>query len=548
MKKISALICAVICVLAAVSCDSNNDKPQGDGSGHMYNASLLNNPQSLDPQYANDESSNTVITNLYSGLMRFDGNGNIGCCNAESYDISQDGLVYTFKLCEENYWFFDKNDNDRIDDNEYFPVIADDYVFAFQRLLDPVMQSPYAEDFSCVKGGRAIINGSASAVTAGVKATDDYTLVIELEYPSADFLNLLATNAAVPCNEEFFISTKGRYGLDEESVMSNGAFFVRQWFYDSYGKNNILYMKKNTVNSLEDNKVYPSFLSFTIEKNQTDINARFDNDKIDCITSMNVGSYSKRKYNFTSSQSITLGLVFNPEDEVYSNLNLRKAIASSINREELQEQLSDDVKTAYGIIPPAVTLLGRSYRELTSDKIFDIYSESETSSYFSSAKQELNVESFDTVKILVSTESIDSGYLHLLSQHWQDVLGYYIGVEEVTRDEFEERIKSGDYQIALYPLKGTYNSGVSVLEQFEKSELIKVPEETAGVIKSLRTCGSSTDLINKFSQAEQKILNEFKFIPLFYKNTYLISTAENQDIIYDSFSGAVDFRTAKYYD
>ena len=71
----------------------NEDK--GSGTGHMYDAVLCGNPASLDPQFAYDPASNTVIKNLYSGLMTVDAGGNIVCCNAESYTVSDDGTGYT---------------------------------------------------------------------------------------------------------------------------------------------------------------------------------------------------------------------------------------------------------------------------------------------------------------------------------------------------------------------------------------------------------------------------------------------------------------------
>ncbi|MGN0574814.1 MAG: ABC transporter substrate-binding protein, partial [Ruminococcus sp.] len=141
MIKKSALLCALLLTSALFSCGSSDSK--GDGSGHMYNAALLNNPQSLDPQFACDESSETVISNLYSRLMKLDPSGNPVCSNAESYEISPDGLTYTFKLRSDNYWFFDYNDDDKIDEAECFPVTAQDYVFAFRRILDPKMCSPF---------------------------------------------------------------------------------------------------------------------------------------------------------------------------------------------------------------------------------------------------------------------------------------------------------------------------------------------------------------------------------------------------------------------
>ena len=156
MKRSLLLISAAMCAVMTVSC-GNEDK--GDGLNHLYDVPLLGNPASLDPQYANDPSSNTVIKNMYSGLMKSDENGSISCCNAASYEISADGMTYTFKLRNDNYWFADKNRNDIIEKSEYFPVTADDYVFAFQRILDPKMQSPYAKLYSCIKGGEKIISG-----------------------------------------------------------------------------------------------------------------------------------------------------------------------------------------------------------------------------------------------------------------------------------------------------------------------------------------------------------------------------------------------------
>lgn len=547
MKKIAAFLCTILYTASLFSCGSSSSS-QGDGSGQMYDASLLNNPESLDPQFAEDESSNTVISNLYSGLMTLDSSGNVVCRNASEYEISPDGLTYTFSLREDNYWFIDTNDNDKIEEGEYFPVVADDYVFAFRRILDPEMHSPYAEEFSCIKGGRASVSGAASPEEIGVTAADSHTLVIQLEHPSAEFLRLLATNAAVPCNEDFFLSTKGRYGLDDKSVMSNGAFFVRQWFYDPYGKNNILYMKRNSVNSNDEQRVYPSYLSFTIERSFNAIAELFKDEDIDCLTTLDRSRYKSSKYDVNPVRSITLGLIFNDQDETCSNKNLRKALAYSIDRETVSEKINDDVAVACGIIPPAVNLLGRSYRELTDDNLFGLYDESAAAEYMKKAKRELNAETLAPVKILVSTETVDSSYLHIVTQHWQDVLGSYIGIEEVTSEEFEQRLAEGDYQIALYPLTGEYNSGISVLEELCGNELIKTGSSSELIVKNLRECGDAASLTELFADAEKQLLSEFSFVPVFYKNSYLITQKECADIMYDPFSGAVDFKAAKYFD
>ncbi len=543
MKKLIILICMIFTV-TLFSC-GNDDR--GDGSGHMYDVTILGNPESLDPQYATDSASETIIKNLYSGLMTTDEYGNIICCNAESYSISPDGLEYTFTLRQDNYWFFDKNDDDYIDDDEYFPVTAGDYVFALRRILDPAMKSPYAEDFSCIRNGSKIVADEALPETAGVIAVDNYTLNISLDYPSAEFLGLLATSPAYPCNREFFYSTKGRYGLDDRSVMSNGSFFVRQWFYDPYGVNNILYMKKNAVNSTETNPVVPSFLNFTIESDENDIRNMFRTGDIECFTTDNIDGINVEKNIITSSCATTLGLVFNSEDRYFSSLSMRKALAFSIDRDSILDENEKDISVAYGLIPPAVSLLGRSYRELVSDKQYGFYGISEAERCLSVAEAELQTEIFENIKILVSAGSIDAEYLNRLSEQWYDALGVYVGIEEVTPAEFIQRIASNDYGIALYPLKAEFNSGLSVIEQFSGNEFLEYSVNGRKLTDEIRKCSDVSELVDCYCKQESRILDGYGFIPLFYKNSYLVMNSDNEDIIYDAFTGAVDYRIAKNY-
>ena len=546
-RKIAAIACAVLVFCNFSGCGGDNDDKRGSGAGHMYSAALEYNPKSLDPQFANDPSSATVIKNMYSGLVMKDGSGNIVCCNASDYSVSDDGCEYTFHLREDNYWFFDKNENDKIDDDEYFPVVAADYVFALRRILDPNMHSPYAKDFMCIRNSQYIVNGSGTVNGLGAYAEGDYTLVIDLDKPCAEFLALMTTPAAFPCNEEFFESTKGRYGLDDRSVMSNGPFFVRQWFFDPYGSNNILYMRKNEVNENDNYSVLPTFVSFSIEDSEEEVRQRFKAKEAECFTTMKVGGYNPRKYNITGQKAITLGLIFNTEDKIYSNPDIRKAIALAADRNAISEENSDDISPAYGIIPPATDLLGRSYRDLVSDKQFDVFDTRAASELLAKAKVELNINSVESVKIIVDSNTIDSRYLHQLSQSWQDSLGIYIGIEDLTSAEFNRRLADGEYSIALYPLKGDFNSGIAVMNEFDTVDCLKSAVNDMNCAENLLRCPSAEELVNRYSQQEKAILDQFGFIPLFYKSSYLVADEDNEDIIYDAFTGSVDYRIAKNY-
>ena len=168
--------------------------------------------------------------------------------------------------------------------------------------------------------------------------------------------------------------------------------------------------------------------------------------------------------------------------------------------------------------------------------------------YLEKAKSELNRETFDTVKILVCNESVNPDELHVLSQQWSDLLGIYIGIEEVTESDFYSRLDNGDYSIALYPVTADYNSGISFLYQFAKNPYFDIKDDTKQSITDLSYIADAQDYVSAFSDIERDILNQYCYIPVFYKNTYLVMKSENTDILYGPFSQAVNFQYAKNFD
>ena len=266
-----------------------------------------------------------------------------------------------------------------------------------------------------------------------------------------------------------------------------------------------------------------------------------------CFTTMNSTGYNPEKYVISDSSATTLGLIFNPDDKTYSDLNLRKALSLSIDREALGKQFSSDMQPAYAVIPPAVDLLGRSYRELSSEKVFDVFNPKEAKGYLEKARTELGKHSFDSVKIMVNSAVCGSGPLHQLSQRWQDILGIYIGIEDVTDEEFNSRIASGDYSIALYPVRGSSCSGLSFISEFENRSCLNYALGSYRYSSDILRCPTPAELVDAYSSAERGILGQFGFIPVAYKKSYLIAAPDNEEIYFDPFTGAVDYRQAKNY-
>ncbi len=550
-KFISVLAAFALIAGTFTGCTEN----RSDGANYSFDCALPGNPESLDPQFASDSNSMTVIANLFTGLVTMNDKGEISNAAAESYTISDDMLTYTFKIRDDCYWYFDEDEDEETDENEVTPISAYDFVFAFRRIFNPETCSPHREKFRCLKNAGKIIDKNADYSEIGVRAISDRELVFELEYPSAGFLSSLSTTPAMPCNEEFFNSTKGRYGLDDRSVISNGAFFVRQWFYDPYGNDNFIYMGRNDKNGTYD-KIYPSYLNFFIKRSRKEAAESFSGSTSDVLLTFDFDAGKNKDHVVRAYQNYTLGIITNPENSAYSNPDIKKALAYGIDKDNFEGQISSDLQPAYSVIPPGISFLNKSYRELISEKTVAVdedgkpisYDPELALSYYKKGMSNMGLQSLENIKILVPEDIMDTEYLHLVTQNWQTLFGFYIGIEEVPEDEYYNRIDDGEYTMAIYPLSGSYNNPLAVLEEFEtgNSSWGFSDSRVDGVIDEVRMLDNYNNGLELIAEGEKAILNNFEFIPVFYKTEYEVMGQGNDDILYDPFTKQLYFRHAKY--
>ena len=173
--------------------------------------------ESLDPQIATDGTSFEVIADYTDGLMQMDADGKAVEALAESYDLSDDGTVYTFHIREDANW------------SNGEPVTAADFVFAWQRAVDPDVASEYSymmSDIGQIKNAAEIIAGEMDKSELGVTAVDDKTLKIELNVPVSYFTSLMYFPTFYPINEAFFTECGDTFATSPDTILSNGAFVM----------------------------------------------------------------------------------------------------------------------------------------------------------------------------------------------------------------------------------------------------------------------------------------------------------------------------------
>ena len=180
-------------------------------------------PTNLDPQVASAVSDVIACTNLCGGLVRLDAEGDPQNDLCESWSVSSDGLVYTFRLKEGLTYKATRGEATS------YAITAEDFVYAFQRIFSPETRSPYAVEFSAIEGGSAALAGLADPSDIGVEAADSLTVVFTLTEPDDNFVHKLALPAPCPVTRSFFLSTGGSYGLTSDTTLSSGSFYLYNW-------------------------------------------------------------------------------------------------------------------------------------------------------------------------------------------------------------------------------------------------------------------------------------------------------------------------------
>ena len=212
MKKLTALLLSVMMLLACAVTAS------ADGEGYL-GVMLGTNVMSLDTNLATDGDSFEVIADCIDGLTQMDQEGAAVPALAESFDVSEDGLTYTFHLRDAKW-------------SNGTPVTANDFVFAWRRIAKEAGEYAYMlDEIGNIKGAAEIINGSESDLTTlGVAAADDKTFVVELNVPVSFFPSLMYFPTFYPINEEFYNSLEdGTYGTSPETFLSCGAFVLESY-------------------------------------------------------------------------------------------------------------------------------------------------------------------------------------------------------------------------------------------------------------------------------------------------------------------------------
>lgn len=536
MKKfISVLICLTLIVSLFAGCSGGEEKID-----LIYPFSGKIN--SYDPQVASTSDEYMLAENCFEGLVRSDDEGNItpGC--ASSWDVDDGGTSYTFHLQKGLKWYVYKKVLEQYGDDYSPEITAHDFVFALRRAVAPETGSPLYSTISSIEGAPQIHSGHRNVDSLGVYAIDDYTLRINLSAPDAGFLQALSTAAAMPCNEEFFNGTNGRYGLSTDYTMFNGQFMLNVITEKSY------ILKKNDKYAGPSPAIAADVTFKIVDPDEALspqlISGYYDAAYIRGYESIDAGK--KKGVNLMPYSNIAWAFVFNEKSGILEYKNARKALSIALSALDYEKYpyLTD----AKGIIPPTCTVNGKAYTEQSSDVTYGL-NHDEAINLWKSAASGASI--YTSELTVIAPEKMESIAKELIQGIQKSICtvsnidgkkaSYTIKLELMTESELKAKAYSGEYDIALYPFEATTSSPVSFLQEFLDVNLSGF--DTAGFDLALSRAHSASadNLVSACSSAEKELVNSFCYVPLFYESSYYATAKGVSNVVFHPGTGRVSF-------
>lgn len=488
-KIISIVLCFIISLLCFIGC--------GSDEAYVLYFELDSSPQTLDPQLVNGKSEELLVKNLFEGLMRENSNGEIVNGAASNYSVSDDGKTYTFTLRKDAKWSDGK------------ALKAEDFVFAFERAVNPKNKAPYVASLYSIVGAKEIAEDNKEA-KLGVSAPNDGTVVINLNTPDESFLHTLTTSICMPCRKDIYTKAKGQYGLVPERIVTNGSFKIRFW--DKGEKFNFRINKFTEYNG--DFPAEAKAVIFNVGSPEGRA-LRIENGNLD----MGFVNYSEsnQKSNLFSYEKSSYVLMIN-KNSAFGSSDFRKAFTKSIHRNRLKNELGKSFKESACLIPNTVLLNQKSLASQITVSVPPTYEPNEAHSlYISAAKEVKDLPS--KIDILYFGDKDVENLALLVAENMQQSLGAVVNaIPTETEAALLSSVSTGDYTLAIIPITAKSDDPSQFFEAFTENSTNNIYDfkssEFDELVSKIKPNAKESVILDASESALKKIISKTTIIPL----------------------------------
>ena len=507
------------------SADATAAEATGEGSGEDLNVMLETPVESLDPQQATDGTSFEVIADYTDGLMQMDADGQAVNAIAESVDVSDDGLTYTFHLRADANW------------SNGEPVTANDFVFAWQRAVDPEIASEYSymlSDIGQIVNAQEIIDGAKDKSELGVTAVDDKTLEVKLNVPVSYFLSLMYFPTFYPVNQAFYESVGDTFATSPETTLSNGAFVLD----DYQPAATAIHLTKN-ADYYNADSVKLAGLNYQVIQDSQQALMSYQNGDLD--TTLVNGEQVDQVKDDPAFQAIGAGYMWyispNIQDvKELANLNIRYAITMALNREAITTDVLKDGSAPTFTSVPMDFAAGPDGSDFSADQTMfsDVckYDAAAAADYWAKGLEELGITEL-TLTMIHDADDAPIKVAQVVKEQLETTLpGLTVELQQMPKKERVQRMQEGEFELGLTRWGPDYADPMTYLGMWVTNNSNNYGfwsnAEYDKIINECTTGETAMDATARWAalyDAEKIVMDEAVIFPLYTQcNAELIST------------------------
>lgn len=526
-RPVAALLAAVLLLGLLTGCHREN--------GVSFRVAMGSVPATLDPALAATDEEKTVVSHLFENLMKLqsDGNGGTTAVNgvARSYqcDTTAEGQeTYTFKLRSSAAW------------SDGTKVTAQDFVYAWKRLVDPATGSKNARILDMVAGYSAARTGEDALQ---VSAPDDETFVVVLSGRCPYFIDSVCT-AAATMPVQSAAAAQENWSMSPDTLVTNGPYTVASWENDTM-------LLQQTDGYYDARRLGPESISFRFTADAKTANSLFEKGDADFVLGLTDEAVAKKMDSWMPDYYPETSVVLlNQLSDLTSNENVRRAMGLVIDRNAIAELLGSRTHlAAEGLVTWGIrSTTGGQFRDFGSA----VDNDSENYEKNCQTAQELmkeagytatKLKSLTPVIMLYESDGTADSLALLLQKTWKEKLGLSVTLKGVSSEEITQALERGEYTLAALRVTSDRNDATGFLNRWRMGEEDNYANFTSSAYDMLlrvAAVSASQEARDAYLEdAERLLIEKGNVIPM-YCSTRSWSLSE-------SFTGVFGDGLGRYY-
>lgn len=535
IKSSIFVLVAVLLVMGTVLAGCGKNAGKSDEQVFRFN--LHSEPPSLDPGLAQDNTSFTVLKGIYEGLTRMNDKGAAEPAVAEKWEVSDDKKTYTFHLRDDIKW----SNGDTLK--------ASDFEFAWKRVLDPKLASPYAYQlYYLVNAEEYNTEVNTDTDKIGVKATDDTTLVVTLKQPTPYFESLVAFFTYYPLNEKN-VKANETWAAEADTMVTNGPFTISEWNH-----NDSIVLKKNEDYREADKVSFTEVHMAMVSDPVTEL-SMYQTDQLDWsgrptgeIPTEQIPSLKKDPEANLQIKGIasTYYFNFNQKAKPFDNVKIRKAFAMSIDRQQLVDKVTlGNQQPAFGFVPPGIKGEKDEFRTEVKDDYFKEDIDAAKKLLEEGMQEEgYTNETFPEVTFIHNEGEGHKKIATAVVDMWRTNLGIDVKVESQEWGVFLNNRTNLNYQVARAGWGADYNDPMTFIDMWTtnsgNNDIGFSNKEYDDLVKKAYASDKDSDRMDAMAKAEKILMEDVAICPVYYYTGIWMQKKYVNDVFID-YSGEIDY-------